>query len=76
MNYDLEESAKRFGQGLVVSVCLSIVIVTGVAYLLEALRSPPIEWACRTDMECVIEEQAQKEGKTCTINSHDKMTCQ
>lgn len=45
MKHELEESALRFGQGLVVAVCLSIVIaVVSVALfgvLMEALRSIP-----------------------------------
>ena len=36
MKHDLEESALRFGQGLVVAVCLSIVILVCVWALAEA----------------------------------------
>ena len=36
MKRDLEESALRFGQGLVAAVCLSIVIVMCVWALAEA----------------------------------------
>ena len=43
MRRDLEESALRFGQGLVVAICLSIVIIMcawalAEAYLLESGR--------------------------------------
>ena len=36
---DLEESAKRFGQGLVVAVCLSIAMIVLAAYFLELIRA-------------------------------------
>ena len=42
MKHDLEESALRFGQGMVVAVCLSIFILTilawAVATWLDAIR--------------------------------------
>lgn len=39
MRKELEESAFRFGQGLVSAVCLSIVIVTCLWALYEALMA-------------------------------------
>ena len=57
-------------EGAILVMCF---VAVGVVY--RPADYSPNTYICRTDLECVLEEQAHGQGERCIIDESDEMHC-